>query len=252
MKPFVAFMAAVALVASVGACGETTTPERVVQPPVVPAAPAVASMYAVSSLSMLGAMGSPVGQEPRVKVYNDRGNGMAGVRVAFEVTAGGGSLGRTEAVTGEDGTAGVDFWKLGNDGVVNKLVARVGNFSATFTAYGLNPDEAPLARYDLVAVNGRPVPYTSGWNDLDAITELRGTLELYSQVFVRTFTYKWVYGDSTTLRDYSGGTYVSSGDGFRLEELSVDAFQRGDSLFVGPLKLPDEFVAPSLYLKQKQ
>lgn len=251
MKPFVAFTAGVALAAVAGACGETTTTESVVEPPVVPAAPAVSSVYAVSPSSMLGSRGSPVGQEPRVKVYNDRSNGVAGVRVAFEVTAGGGSLGRTEALTGEDGTAGVGFWKLGN-GVVNTLVARVGNFSATFTAYGLNPDEAPLARYDLVSVNGRPVPYTSGWNDLDAITDLRGTLELYSQVFVRTFTYKWVYGDGTTSRDYSGGTYVSSGDGFRLEELSVDAFQRGDSLLVGPLKMPDDFVAPSLYLKQKQ
>jgi hypothetical protein len=201
---------------------------------------------------MLGSLGSPVGQEPRVKVFDDHVRPAAGVRVVFEITAGGGSLGRSEALTGEDGSAGVDFWRLGNAGVVNRLVARVGNLSATFTAYGLNPDEAPIARYDLASVNGVPVPYTSGWNDLDAVTELTGTLDLYSQVFVRTFTYKWVYGDGRTFVDYSGGTYVSSGDGFKLDELSVDAFQKGDSLFVGPLKLPDDLVVPSLYLKQKQ
>jgi hypothetical protein len=197
-------------------------------------------------------MGSPVGQEPRVKVFGAHSNALAGVRVVFEVTAGGGSLGRTEALTREDGTAGVNFWKLGSDGPVNTLVARVGGFSTTFTAYGLNPDEAPVASYDLVSVNGRPLPYTSGWNDFDAIGDLKGTLDLYSQVFVRTFTYRWVWGDTTTLRDYSGGTYVSTGDGFRFGELSVDGFQRGDSLFVGPLAMPDEFVAPSVYLKQKQ
>ena len=250
MKPSFATVAAVTLL-TVAGCNETTT-EPVAFLPSIPSAPAVAGIEVVYPLSMLGSFGSPVYPEPRVRVYNDKFKPMAAVRVVFEVASGGGSLGRTEAITGDDGTAGVDFWKLGSSGVVNTLVARAGNFSATFTAYGLNPEESPIARYDLVSVNGRAVPYASGWNDFDAIRELRGTLDLYSQAYVRSFTYKWVWGDSTTLRDYSGGTYATSTEGIRLGEPAVDAFLRGDSLFVGPLKMPDGAPFPSLYVKQKQ
>jgi hypothetical protein len=146
----------------------------------------------------------------------------------------------------------VDFWKLGSSDVLNTLVARVGSLSVGFTAYGLDSDEAPVARYDLASVNGRPVPYASGWNDLDAITDMGGTLELYEQIFVETFSFKWAYGDGRTFKQYVAGTYARSDDGIRLDNLNVDAVLRGDSLIVGPQKMPDDVVAPSVYLRQKQ
>jgi hypothetical protein len=254
MKPIFAFMAAVTLL-TVAACNETTTEPPVVQPPVVPPPESptltVAHVEPVYPLNMLGFLGSPVYPEPRVRVVDAYYKPIAGVRVAFEVSSGSGSLGRAEALTNGDGMAGVDFWKLG-DVVVNTLVARVGNLSVTFKAFGLDPNEQPVARYDLVSVSGRPVPYSSGWNDLDAITDLGGTLELYSHVFVETFSFKMAYGDGRTFNQYVAGTYARSTDGFRLEDINVDAMLRGDSLIVGPQKMPDEIVAPSLYLKQKQ
>lgn len=209
-------------------------------------------MVPMYPFDMLGFVGSPVSPEPRVKVFDDHYKPMAGARVLFQVGSGGGSLGQTEALTGDDGTAGVDFWKLGSSSLVNTMVARVGNLSVTFRAYAIDPNEAPVARYNLVSVNGRPVPYSSGWNDLDAITEMRGTLELYSHVFVETFSFKWAYGDGRTFNQYVAGTYARSTDGFRLEDINVDAMLRGDSLIVGPQKMPDDIVVPSVYLKQQQ
>lgn len=257
MRPLFAFMAAVSLAASAGACNETTTTEPpVVQPPVVPPpvppTPTVAHVEPVYPLSMLGFVGSPVYPEPRVRVVDAYYKAIAGARVVFEVSSGGGSLGSAEALTNDDGIAGVDFWKLGSDGVVNTLVARVGNLSVTFKAFGLDPNEKPVARYDLLSVSDRPVPYSSGWNDLDAITEMRGTLELYSHVFVETFSFMWVYGDGRIFNQYVAGTYARSTDGFRLEDINVDAMLRGDSLIVGPQKMPDDIVVPSVYLKQQQ
>ena len=252
MRPLFAFMAAVSLFASVSACNETITTQPIVQVPGIPTAPTAAHMDAVYWLNMLGFVGSPVYPEPRVRVVDDQYKPIAGVRVVFEVGAGGGSLGKSEVLTGDDGTAGVDFWKLGSSGVLNTLVARVGGLAVGFTAYGLDPNEQPVARYDLASVNGRPVPYASGWNDLDAIADMGGTLELYSQIFVETFTFKWAYGDGRTFKQYVAGTYAKSNDGIRLENLNLEALLRGDSLLVGPQKMPDDAIVPSIYIKQQQ
>jgi len=84
---------------------------------------------------------APVGRlvsvAPTVAVRNATGDGVPGVTVTFEVTAGGGSVVGSRQVTDATGTATVGGWFLGALPGTNTLRASVAGLSAvTFTATG--------------------------------------------------------------------------------------------------------------------
>lgn len=78
--------------------------------------------------------GSALAVPPAVLVSDAFGNPVAGVTVEFAVTAGGGSIGGSESVTGANGQAAVPSWTLGASKGHNALMATAGALSQTFTA----------------------------------------------------------------------------------------------------------------------
>ncbi len=89
------------------------------------------------------AVGNPVIDDPEVAVLDSVGNGVPGVTVNFAVTAGGGSLDSTYAVTDYLGGAAVPGWTLGPASGANTVhaSATVGGTpsSADLTAIGHQP-----------------------------------------------------------------------------------------------------------------
>lgn len=81
---------------------------------------------------------------PRVKVVNAAGDGVPGILVAFAVTAGGGSIGASSAVSGADGVAALTRWTMGPVGAFNQITASVQNVQdLTFDDAGCdNPSTA--------------------------------------------------------------------------------------------------------------
>jgi hypothetical protein len=78
--------------------------------------------------------GSALAVPPAVLISDAFGNPVPGATVVFAVTAGGGSIGGLEAVTGANGQAAVPSWTLGASKGHNALMATVGTLSQTFTA----------------------------------------------------------------------------------------------------------------------
>jgi hypothetical protein len=77
-----------------------------------------------------------VGTPPAVRVVDRFGNPVAGIPVAWQVTAGQGEVSEPISTTGADGNATVQ-WTLGNRIGVHKLTAAIGSVSGspvTFTA----------------------------------------------------------------------------------------------------------------------
>ncbi|CAN5769442.1 hypothetical protein BH24GEM1_BH24GEM1_17790 [soil metagenome] len=94
------------------------------------------TVRAVSPLSQPGRMGQATREDPTVVVLDRFGNPVSGARVIWTVTAGGGSAGSDQTLTGPDGTAGVT-WTLGLRVGVQKLTAGVEGAHGspvTFTA----------------------------------------------------------------------------------------------------------------------
>jgi hypothetical protein len=63
---------------------------------------------------------------PAVVARDQLGRAMAGVRVSFAVTAGGGTLGFPDAITSADGIARLGGWTLGPEVGENVVTATVG------------------------------------------------------------------------------------------------------------------------------
>jgi hypothetical protein len=82
---------------------------------------------------------------PQVKVVNAAGVGVPGILVAFSVTAGGGSISASSAVSGTDGVAALTRWTMGPVGALNEITASVLNVpDLTFDDAGCdNPAAAP-------------------------------------------------------------------------------------------------------------
>lgn len=100
----------------------------------VPAAPD--TLRALSPLSQPGRRGETLEEPPVVLVVDRFGNPVAGVDVAWVVTAGGGAVNDAGTPTGVDGTASVS-WTLGGRIGVHKLEASVPQASGspvTFSA----------------------------------------------------------------------------------------------------------------------
>lgn len=91
--------AMLAVVASLAACKETTSP------------PAPSAISAVSSTALTGVVGGAV-TAPSVIVTSAGGTPVAGVTVSFSVS-GGGALGKSSAVTDGAGVASAASWTLG-------------------------------------------------------------------------------------------------------------------------------------------
>jgi hypothetical protein len=75
--------------------------------------------------------GSRVPVRPAVLVTNSAGEPVAGVAVAFVVTAGEGSVEGAAQTTGSDGIARVDRWTLGAEPGANTLEARSGSLEGS-------------------------------------------------------------------------------------------------------------------------
>lgn len=73
-----------------------------------------ASLVRIAGHGQVAAPGAAVGVAPRVRVSDSSGNGVSGVEVTFEVTAGGGTLQSTRVTTGSDGEASCGVWTLGS------------------------------------------------------------------------------------------------------------------------------------------
>jgi hypothetical protein len=70
-------------------------------------------------------IGNPVPIAPSVKVVDQFNNGVPGVKVAFDVTAGGGNVSTDTVVTSSIGVATVGVWTLGSSTGLNTLTATV-------------------------------------------------------------------------------------------------------------------------------
>lgn len=97
------------------------------------------SVVAVTTTSQSATVSLPVPISPAVRVEDQFGNGVPGIEVAFEVTAGGGSVVGDTVTTGVNGVATVGSWTTGPVAGVNTLVATVQasgitNNPRTFTA----------------------------------------------------------------------------------------------------------------------
>ncbi len=110
-----------------------------------------------------------VGTAPTVRVTDAFGNGVAGITVDWQVTAGGGTVGAASSVSGVDGNASVS-WTLGNTTGPNALGAGFGggptvSFAATavaaFSIDGGGNNVAERFTSDLWVADG--YAYTGTW-----------------------------------------------------------------------------------------
>ena len=90
-----------------------------------------------------GPAGSPLPVSVKVKVTDQAGNPVVGVRVVFTVTLGGGTLGGANPLTNSEGIAQLGFWFLGPQPGPNQLSATVAGGSVK-----------------TVSATGTPVPVT--------------------------------------------------------------------------------------------
>lgn len=78
--------------------------------------------------------GTPVPAVPQVRVTDQNGVGVAGISVAFQVTAGAGSVESASASTDAQGSASAGAWRLGAAGEQRLRATVSGVGSVTFTA----------------------------------------------------------------------------------------------------------------------
>jgi hypothetical protein len=111
------------------------------------------NLVLVSGNTQTGTAGQALANPLVVEVTDASGNAVSGVTVNFAVTAGGGSLSATQAITTAVGTASV-VWTLGPNVGPNTVSATSGSLSGSpvaFTATGTAPTVVPAA---LVLVSG--------------------------------------------------------------------------------------------------
>jgi alpha-tubulin suppressor-like RCC1 family protein len=83
------------------------------------------SLVALSGNGEVAPAGTDVAVPPVVLVLDRIDNPVPGVTVSFTVTSGGGTIANTNAVTGLDGTARIDAWRLGPTTGENTLAVSV-------------------------------------------------------------------------------------------------------------------------------
>jgi len=140
-------------------------------PPTVPAARTFVVLQAMSDSSLFGTPGGAVSDAPRLRVTDGNGKPVSGVRVAFAVVFGHGSLSDTLVASDKDGIANVGSWILGPTPFVLNLVTVTivdtsQYFAAApihFAAFAVLPDPVGV-RYDLKLRDGMSLrPGERGW-----------------------------------------------------------------------------------------
>ncbi|HYX91597.1 MAG TPA: hypothetical protein VE782_08545, partial [Myxococcaceae bacterium] len=145
------------------ACGSSSSDERGVDPRSVPA-----SLTPQNAQSFQAQVDEAVIPPPAVLVRDTSGRPIAGVKVRFAVTAGGGTVGGAIARTDAKGVAAVAGWVLGPVAGLNELTATIstpdGTLTALFSATGkprptFPPDVmAVVAGMDQIAEVGTMLP----------------------------------------------------------------------------------------------
>jgi hypothetical protein len=140
-----------------------------------PGAPAIITVTAGANEQSATA-GTPVTTAPSVRVTDASGNPVSGVSVTFAVTAGGGSIAPTTAITTDgSGIAALTSWTLGTTAGTNTLTATVTGsdpavtttITATATA-GAEPDTTPSVPLSVVATaidDGAQLSWTAPADD---------------------------------------------------------------------------------------
>ncbi len=123
--------------------------------------------------------GSLLAVPPAVLVSDAFGNPVVGATVVFAVTAGGGSIGGLEAVTGVNGVAAVPSWTLGTSKGHNALLATVGALSQTFSASAA--EVAPSIAVDVLlplvdALSGEEVVVEAAVTSTSALSDVTATI----------------------------------------------------------------------------
>jgi adhesin/invasin len=155
------------------------------------AAGTVARMERVAGDAQRAPAGTPVAVPPAVRVVDQDGEPVAGLRVTFAVTGGAGSIEGADQTTDGDGVARLDSWTLGTSPATNTLEARaaVEGSPVIFTAEGFSlvqqvdrlvflvqPHDAKKKdiisfRVALVDVNGNVVPLSEVFIYVDLFPE---------------------------------------------------------------------------------
>jgi hypothetical protein len=117
------------------ACGDSSSPSQIEDPRVNEPA----SIEVAAGASQATAVGSAVLVAPAVVVRNGQGLPVAGVTVAFSVTAGGGTIEQASVVTDALGSARPGRWVMGATPGSNILQASVGTLTANITAIAESP-----------------------------------------------------------------------------------------------------------------
>lgn len=118
---------------------------------------APAALQRVEGHQQAALPGAPVGIQPRVRLTDVHGNGIAGGSVTFSVTAGGGTVTGSQKQTDAEGEAAPDGWVLGAAGT-NVLTAAAGPLSVEFTAEATGSPDVPR----MLAFAGQGTSCTAG------------------------------------------------------------------------------------------
>jgi hypothetical protein len=152
---------------------------------------AVARMEATAGDAQRAPVGRPIAVPPAVRVVDHDGEPVAGLRVTFAVTGGGGSIEGADQTTNGNGVARVDSWTMGPSPATNILEARAtaDGSPVIFTAEGFSlvqevdrlvflvqPHDAKKKetisfRVALVDVDGNVVPLSGVFIYLDLFVE---------------------------------------------------------------------------------
>jgi hypothetical protein len=120
-----------------------------------------ATIAAASDQSQNGTAGDPVGEPPSVIVKDKFGDPVSGVAVTFAVTAGGGTIAPTTAVTtGADGKATLTSWTLGPGAGANTVTATASGLSGSPVTFNATVSGGVSTTTSLSA--GDPSPSVAG------------------------------------------------------------------------------------------
>lgn len=100
-------------------------------------APALRNLYVASGASQWANRGAPVARPIVVRTSDPSDRPIAGVRITFRVSAGGGTLADTMAVSDTNGFATVPRWTLGPGDDTQTLVAAAGRVTLRINAFVL-------------------------------------------------------------------------------------------------------------------
>jgi len=169
-------------------------------------------------------VGAPVPVPPAVRVLDETGSPVAGVPVAFVVTAGGGSVQGTDQVTGADGIARVDSWVLGAAPGANTLEARSGSLEGSPVVFFAEGTAVEQPQVDHLEFRVEP-PATIGRNESFrvevSLVDENGAVVPLSEIFI----YLGLFpegSDTPSNDDLNGERFENTIDGIAKFELRVE------------------------------